>query len=121
MPVLNDHEQFNMLLIWYEYQYVTQVVDGKMVRKNDHKIAVNAVQSPGDVRIDKLEKAIEQLTCKFEASLESNISRNNKAVKFPQKTFRCFHCIGGGHMKRDCKKCQEFLKSKSESKQAEKS
>ncbi|KAH3777073.1 hypothetical protein DPMN_178510 [Dreissena polymorpha] len=73
------------------HRYVTQVVDGKKAKKYDQEIAVNAVQSPVDLRIEKLEKAIEQLTCTFEASLASNSSRNNNDVKFPQGTFRYFH------------------------------
>ncbi|KAH3772397.1 hypothetical protein DPMN_173735 [Dreissena polymorpha] len=40
------------------YQYVSQVMDVKKARKYDKEIAVNAVQSPGDVRFEKLEKAI---------------------------------------------------------------
>jgi len=95
------------------HQYVSQVVDGKKARKYDQEVTVNAVQSPGDVRMERLEKAIEQLTCKFEASLASNSSTNNKDMKFPQKTFRCFHCNGRGHMKRDCREYQESLKQKS--------
>ncbi|KAH3813546.1 hypothetical protein DPMN_142007 [Dreissena polymorpha] len=103
------------------HQYDTQMVDGKKARQYDQEIAVNTVQSPGDGRIEKLNKAIEQLTCKFEASLASNSSRNNKDVKFPQKTFRCFHCYGRGHMKKDCKEYQESLKSTSEGQVAGKS
>ncbi|XP_052220032.1 G patch domain-containing protein 8-like isoform X1 [Dreissena polymorpha] len=95
------------------HQYVSQVVDGKKVRKYDQEVTVNAVQSPADVRMESLEKAIEQLTCKFEASLASNSSTSNKDRKFPQKTFRCFHCNGRGHMKRDCREYQESLKQKS--------
>ncbi|KAH3785363.1 hypothetical protein DPMN_163451 [Dreissena polymorpha] len=76
------------------------MVDGKKAKKYDQEIAVNAVQSPGDVRIQKLEKVIEQLTCKFEASLASNGARNNEDMTFPQRIFRCFPCSGRGHMKK---------------------
>ncbi|KAH3716154.1 hypothetical protein DPMN_058873 [Dreissena polymorpha] len=103
------------------HQYVTQVVDGKKAKQYDQGIAVNAVQSPCDVRLEKLEKAIEQLTCKFEASLASNSARNNEDMTFPQRTFRCFHCNGRGHIKKNCKVHQESLKSTSEGQVAEKS
>ncbi|KAH3867518.1 hypothetical protein DPMN_030647 [Dreissena polymorpha] len=65
------------------HQYVSQVVDGKKARKYDQEVTVNAVQSPADVRMESLEKAIDQLTCKFEASLASNSPTNNKDRKFP--------------------------------------
>ncbi|KAH3792666.1 hypothetical protein DPMN_146165 [Dreissena polymorpha] len=61
------------------------------------------------------------MNCKFEASLASNGSRNNKDVKCPQRTFRCYHCNGRDHMKRDCKEYQASLKPTSEVQVAEKS
>lgn len=99
------------------HQYVTQVVDGKKPSKSkyDPDVSVHNVQSAAESRLERLEKVVESLASKVEASLVSNDQKKTPTTQLSSssKSVKCFFCNSYGHIKKDCRKYKQFLKSKS--------
>ena len=111
-----------------QHQYISKAMDGKKSRRSREEVAVNAVSSPSEARVEEMIAAALQKMSKLQSRHSSPPTRSfskYKGKKSPTRSpptspgkkatkysVECFFCKTKGHMKKDCQKYQKWLQNK---------
>lgn len=98
------------------HQYISQAVEGKKhSSRKKEDVTVNTVVSPSEARVEQMiAKAIDGLAAKLQ-KLDKFTSVQQKPTKPTSLSYaglQCFFCKKDGHLKKDCKLYQAWLKKK---------
>ena len=104
-------------------QYISQAVEGKKhSSRKKEDVTVNTVVSPSEARVEQMiAKAIDGLAAKLQKleKFTSTPQKPTRPASLSNAGLQCFFCKKDGHIKKECKLYQSWLKKKNtnESKQ----